>query len=179
MENECNNNFDPSWQKAIEKIRHDSKKCKPTCCVGPTGPTGPSGPTSTDTLAVAQLTKTTAQTISTVGTFVSFNTSTAFKNSTVSTTGITVNNAGTYQINFGFNATAGTGSALSIYKNGVEVGASRLTLIDEAGSAAGSIIITLANSDTIGLASSLLTTNIVLPASQLNAYITIIPIYIS
>ena len=44
MENECNNNFDPSWQKAIEKIRHDSKKCKPTCCVGPTGPTGPTGP---------------------------------------------------------------------------------------------------------------------------------------
>ena len=30
------------WQNALEKIKRD-RKCKPTCCMGPTGPTGPAG----------------------------------------------------------------------------------------------------------------------------------------
>ena len=51
------NNYDDIYKDAMEKIKYDSKHCKPSCCyvivptgptptggiVGPTGPTGPQG----------------------------------------------------------------------------------------------------------------------------------------
>ena len=41
-------NSNEIYKNALEKIKHDSDRCKPSCCcqggVGPTGPTGPAGP---------------------------------------------------------------------------------------------------------------------------------------
>ncbi len=147
---------------------------------GATGLTGPTGPTLTSTLAVAQLLNTATQTITTVGTFVAFNNPTAFKNSTVSPTSINVTNAGTYLIEFGYTALSTSGSAMSLYIDGVENVLTRLLLQDvEGGSVSGSIILTLAAADTIALGSSVIVTNLVLPAGVLNAYVTLTPVYIS
>lgn len=53
------NNNNNSFREALEKIKHDTKKCKPNFCmvnnIGPTGPTGPAGPA---TIAVGTTTTT-------------------------------------------------------------------------------------------------------------------------
>ena len=110
---------------------------------------------------------------------VSFNTATALKNSTVTATTLTVTNAGTYQIVYGYNASAGVNSALSIYLNGNELTSTRLLDSDTAGSPSAAILITLSAGDILSLGSSVITTNIVLPAGSLNAYIALTPVYIS
>ena len=102
----------------------------------------------------------------------------AFKNSNVTSTAITVTNAGTYLVNYGFNASSTAGSALSLYQNGTEINSSRLLLRDDVGEMSGSIIIALAAGDTLSLGASVIVTNLVLPAGALNAYVTLTPIYI-
>ena len=160
----------------------------PTGATGATGPTGPTGatgsigatgPVLTSTLAVATMQKTTTQTLSVVDTLVSFNTATALKNSSVTATTITIDNTGTYDLAYGFNASAGINSAMSIYINGNELESTRLVLLEEAGGLSADILITLNAGDTISLGSSVITTNIVLPAESLNAYIALTPVYIS
>ena len=150
-----------------------------TGATGPTGPTGATGPVLTSTLAVATMQKTTTQTLSVVDTLVSFNTATALKNSSVTATTITIDNTGTYDLAYGFNASAGINSAMSIYINGNELESTRLVLLEEAGGLSADILITLNAGDTISLGSSVITTNIVLPAESLNAYIALTPVYIS
>ena len=150
-----------------------------TGATGPTGATGATGPVLTSTLAVATMQKTTTQTLSAVDTLVSFNTATALKNSSVTAITITIDNTGTYDLAYGFNASAGVDSAMSIYINGNELESTRLVLLEEAGSLSADILITLNAGDTISLGSSVITTNIVLPAGSLNAYIALTPVYIS
>lgn len=151
----------------------------PRGATGPTGPTGATGPVLTSTLAVATMQKTTTQTLSVVDTLVSFNTATALKNSSVTATTITIDNTGTYDLAYGFNASAGINSAMSIYINGNELESTRLVLLEEAGGLSADILITLNAGDTISLGSSVIVTNIVLPAGSLNAYIALTPVYIS
>ena len=166
----------------VDRLINICRVTGPTGPTGPTGATGPTGPTGadiTDTLAVATMQKTTTQTLSVVDTLVSFNTATALKNSSVTATTITIDNTGTYDLAYGFNASAGVNSAMSIYINGNELESTRLVLLEEAGSLSADILITLNAGDTISLGSSVIVTNIVLPAGSLNAYIALSPVYIS
>ena len=130
----------------------------------------------TSSMAVAELLNTATQTITAVNTPINFSNTQAFKNSTVTSTGMTVNNGGTYLLNYGINASSTAGSAVSIYVNGVEVPTTRISLT-AAGSTDGSVILTLNSGDVISLRASAISTNIVLPADSLNAYVTLVPVY--
>lgn len=126
-----------------------------------------------DNTSVAQLRSTTAQTLSAVNQLVTFNTSNSFRNATVTGESITVNESGRYLINYGFNASAGQNSALSLYINGVENASTRLTILDESGDLSSSIILNLNAGDVITMRVSVYTANVTLPADTLNAYITL------
>ncbi len=126
-----------------------------------------------DNTSVAQLRSTTAQTLSAVNQFVTFNTSNSFRNATVTGESITVNEPGRYLINYGFNASAGQNSALSLYINGVENASTRLTILDASGDLSSSIILNLNAGDVITMRVSVYTASVTLPADTLNAYITL------
>ena len=145
---------------------------------GPTGATGATGPTLTTTQAVAQLLNTAEQTLDTVGELVTFNSPAVYKNAIATTTAITVTNAGTYLVNYGFNASATTGSAMSLYLNGSENVQTRLSIL-AVGSYSANIILTLTAGETISLGASVISTNVTLPSGSLNAFIDVVPIFIS
>jgi hypothetical protein len=142
-----------------------------SCCCGDVSRILP-----TSSMAVAELLNIQEQTITGTNTLVTFSTTEALKNATVSENGITVNNGGTYLINYGINATNTTGSAVSIYVNGTEVPNTRITL-EAVGNINGSKLLTLNSGDTISLRSSVISTNIELPANTLNAFVTLVPVY--
>lgn len=167
MANCCNNN---SLSRAQNIVRNGGG-VSGCCCQGDITRILP-----TSSMAVAELLNTATQTITAVNTPINFSNPQAFKNSTATSTGITVNNGGTYLLNYGINASSTAGSAVSIYVNGVEVPTSRVSLL-AAGSTNGSVILTLNSGDVISLRSSVISTNIVLPADSLNAYVTLVPIY--
>jgi hypothetical protein len=130
----------------------------------------------TDSLAVAQLLNTAARNLTTTGSLVTFNTTNALKNSTVSSNTITVTNAGTYLVNYGFTSPGAEDAAMSLYVNGTENTGTRLTLIEE-GHVSASILLTLAAGSTVSLGVSVLPDNVTLPTGTLNAYVVITPIY--
>ena len=126
-----------------------------------------------DNTSVAQLRSTTAQTLSAVNQLVTFNTSNSFRNATVAGESITVNESGRYLINYGFNASAGQNSALSLYINGVENASTRLTILGTSGDLSSSIILNLNAGDVITMRVSAYTASVTLPADTLNAFITL------
>lgn len=168
MANCCNNN---NALSRAQRIVNNAPRVGGCCCQGDITRILP-----TSTMAVAELLNTATQTITSVNTPINFSNPQAFKNATATQTGITVNNGGTYLLNYGINASSTAGSAVSVYVNGVEVPTSRISLV-AAGSTNGSVILTLNPGDVISLRSSVISTNIVLPANSLNAYLTLVPIY--
>ena len=148
--------------------------------IGPVGPQGPTGPSAVATLAIATLTNTDALTLDAIGTPITFNTTNAIQNASISGTSdsVTVNTAGVYHITYGFTATSGLNSSISLYVNDAENTNTRLTVIDAPSSYSGDIILELNAGDTLSLEMSTGTTSIVLPADTLNAYLNIAPITI-
>lgn len=156
-----NNSYMKAYCKIEEYNRnHPSSGC--CCCFD-----------EVDNTSIAQLRNTAARTLSTLNQLVTFNSTNSFRNATVTNETITVNEAGTYQIDYGFNASSGQNSAISLYINGVENTLSRLKILDTSESLSSSIILNLNEGDVISMRVSQYTTNIALPAETLNAYITL------
>lgn len=150
----------------------------PAGATGPQGPVGPVGPSAVADLGIATLNNVDAVTLTAVGDLVPFSDTNAIQNASISATGdtVTVNGAGTYLLNYGFTPSAGTGSAISVYINGVENTTTRLTITSDTSTYSGGIILDLAAGDTISMGKSLNTTDITLPADTMNAYLNIVPI---
>lgn len=95
-------NMDNSMNKALDKIKHDSR-CKPTCCYGPTGPTGATGPTgpiaTIDSILIAYDRTQTVTTNSKLNLGVIIN-STGTEFTFTAPNKLTINTDGTYLLNF-------------------------------------------------------------------------------
>ena len=139
-------------------------------------PIVPPIPPITPEYAVATLNNTLAETLTTVGTPVTFNYTNAIQGSTISgNSGITVNTAGTYLINYGILASSTGTATISLYINGVENTLTRLQISDTATTTSQSIVLQLNAGDTVTLNMSSGTTDIVLPGGVSNAFITVTP----
>lgn len=156
--------MDNSYLKAYCKIEEYNRNHINSCCCSFTDPI---------VTVAGSLTNTLTETLSAVGQIVTFNNSNLVSGVSANDNSITVNTSGNYLINYGYTASSGTGSAISIYVNGVELERSRLTLKGTAGSVSGSVVVSLNKGDTLTLRCSLYTADLVLPADTLNAYLTL------